>query len=333
MCGEKSLRIDNPKVMAFYYGWYGVPNNRHGWHMWNYNEGGVECSQVPDQDIKLPHYPSAGFYNSNDDQVMNRHLAFAGEAGLDALIVSWWGAGSRFNKLFPRMLDLAKEYSVKLTPYYESSLAPANIYFLVEDFISILDGYSSHESFLKINGMPVIFVYDRAIQQYSRKEWQRAIELLKKRFGVLLIADTSSRRLGAYFDGLHFYSPVKAMKRWCCMDKYYRQYVDICRRLDKIACVTVVPGFDDTGNGARKSWKCRLHQFLSGGRPYVLERNGGQTYESLWKSAIRATPDWILVTSFNEWIEGTEIEPSLEFGNQYISLTRRYVAEFKFGKT
>ena len=31
---------------------------------------------------------------------------------------------------------------------------------------------------------------------------------------------------------------------------------------------------------------------------------------------------FLLVTSFNEWHEGTEVEPSTEFGDAYLRLTR-----------
>lgn len=174
------------KVLAFYYSWYGVPKDGHGWHMWNYHEAGVEHPELSAQAIQLPHYPRSGFYNSNNDEVISTHLALANEAGLDGLIVSWWGLDSRFNRSFPRILDLATGHMVKLTIYYESSLVPGSVYFLVEDLYRLLAEYGAHESFMKINGMPVVFIYERAIRQYSWTKWQRAIELLKKRANVLL---------------------------------------------------------------------------------------------------------------------------------------------------
>jgi hypothetical protein len=39
-------------------------------------------------------------------------------------------------------------------------------------------------------------------------------------------------------------------------------------------------------------------------------RRDGATYDALWKAAIRARPDGITITSFNEWGEGTQIEPA-----------------------
>jgi hypothetical protein len=39
-------------------------------------------------------------------------------------------------------------------------------------------------------------------------------------------------------------------------------------------------------------------------------RNNGRTYDNLWKAAIAAHPDMITITSYNEWGEGTQIEPA-----------------------
>jgi len=36
--------------------------------------------------------------------------------------------------------------------------------------------------------------------------------------------------------------------------------------------------------------------------------------------AIKADPDWVLITSWNEWHEGSEIEPSWEDGDAYLKL-------------
>jgi hypothetical protein len=40
-----------------------------------------------------------------------------------------------------------------------------------------------------------------------------------------------------------------------------------------------------------------------------------------------------MVSTFNEWIEGTQIEPSVaeEYGDEYLRLTRQFAARFKSG--
>ena len=36
----------------------------------------------------------------------------------------------------------------------------------------------------------------------------------------------------------------------------------------------------------------------------------GSTYDRMWKTAIKSKPDLVTVTSYNEWQEGTQIEPA-----------------------
>jgi glycoprotein endo-alpha-1,2-mannosidase len=38
--------------------------------------------------------------------------------------------------------------------------------------------------------------------------------------------------------------------------------------------------------------------------------NNGEYYSEFWNDAIRALPDIVSITSFNEWGEGTQIEPA-----------------------
>ena len=46
-------------------------------------------------------------------------------------------------------------------------------------------------------------------------------------------------------------------------------------------------------------------------------------------TVLPTAPDLILVHSFNEWVEGSYIEPSHRFGDRYIQLTTEWVARFR----
>ena len=42
----------------------------------------------------------------------------------------------------------------------------------------------------------------------------------------------------------------------------------------------------------------------------VRPRNDGLTYDRMWKTALKADADVVTITSYNEWQEGTQIEPA-----------------------
>jgi hypothetical protein len=46
------------------------------------------------------------------------------------------------------------------------------------------------------------------------------------------------------------------------------------------------------------------------GDPVVKPRRQGATYDAMWRAAIAAHADRITITSYNEWHEGTQIEPA-----------------------
>ena len=67
------------------------------------------------------------------------------------------------------------------------------------------------------------------------------------------------------------------------------------------------------------------------GRPAprpVTDRWGGETYRALWQEAIAAAPEYVLITSWNEWHEGSEIEASVEYGSRLLDDTAIYSREF-----
>jgi Glycosyl hydrolase family 99 len=49
----------------------------------------------------------------------------------------------------------------------------------------------------------------------------------------------------------------------------------------------------------------------AGEAPMTKGRRRGATYDALWQAAISAHPDYVTITSYNEWGEGTQIEPAV----------------------
>lgn len=39
--------------------------------------------------------------------------------------------------------------------------------------------------------------------------------------------------------------------------------------------------------------------------------------------------DWVVISTWNEYFENTEIEPSARYGSAYLDQTRRWAATFK----
>ncbi|MFO7906645.1 MAG: endo-1,3-alpha-glucanase family glycosylhydrolase [Pirellulaceae bacterium] len=306
------------KVLAFYYTWYGTPQYRDRYIHW----GKVDAGK---HDISAStHYPALGAYDSHDPEVIDHHIELAKTHGIDAFICTWWGRNTYDDRAFAKVLDRAREKDFAATVYWETAPgeSQSQIDQAVEDLLYVLKHYGTHPAFLKVDGKPVIFVYGRVMNQVSKQQWPAIITEVERRYprGFLLVADGYTSGNARLFDGVHAYNicgwvrgnegeGLSELSR-----NRFTDVVELAKNAGKISCLTIIPGYDDT-------------KIRSPG--LVAQRKEGQTYQTLWEEAIRADPDWVLITSWNEWHEGSEIEPSREHGSQYIEMTGKYARQFK----
>lgn len=330
-----SVTSANPadrQVLAFYYNWYGTPQFQNGKYLhWEECRG---CSHNPDNLVERTNpangrkisVPDTGttnhpvtLYDSTDPAVIRRHLKMAERAGIDGLIATWWGRGLYHDRALALALDEAAKIRspVKFTVYYEQAPrgAASPIDAVVDDFRYLLERYGRHPSFFRHDGKPVVFVYGRAMNQMKPEQWREAVERIRQIIPCILIADSLNPNWLDIFDGQHEYNPVGQIVKKADMGGRYRSTVAICRARARISCATVIPGYDDSNIGRA--------------RVIAADRESGALYTRLWTEALNAGPDWMLITSFNEWHEGSEIETSREWGEKFLQMTRRFSRRFK----
>jgi hypothetical protein len=307
------------QVLAFYYGWYGNPATSNHWLHWKNVD--VAAKHINES----THFPVLGAYDSHDPKIVDAHCREAKEAGLTGFIVSWWRQGDFHDSGMTLMLDTARKYGLKITVYYEA--VPPRDHPTAEgaigDLTYILEKYGRHPAWLTVNGKPVIFVYGRAINDLKLPGWQQAITGFnaKNSGGAVFIGDRISPEAARIFDGIHTYNPtaqtkgmpVEEIRTWAA--RTFPEWIATAGP-NRIACVTIIPGYDDSCQPARKA-----------PRP-ITARHDGETYKVLWEQAIAANPDWVLITSWNEWHEGSEIEPSVEDGDAALRTTKHYAPRF-----
>jgi hypothetical protein len=65
--------------------------------------------------------------------------------------------------------------------------------------------------------------------------------------------------------------------------------------------------------------------------PDDVDRKNGERYKMTWSVATCSDPDWVLITSWNEWFEATHIAPSERFGYQALNQTKTLSAGYHQG--
>jgi glycoprotein endo-alpha-1,2-mannosidase len=306
-------------VLAFYYGWYGNPQISGQWRHWK------NVDPVNKRVANTTDFPEYGAYDSHDAAIVEHQAAAARGAGITGFIASWWGRDSFEDRGMPLLLAVAGKHKLSVSAYYEKIAgddALSRIKAAVGDIDYLLSRYGGDATWLRAGGKPVLFVYGRALRQLSLADWQEVVAEVQRDnpAGVVLIADSLDRRFTSVFGGASTYnitgqtqykSPAQ-IGSWA-RAAYPRMVA--AAGPGKISTVTVIPGYDDRNTGRAAP------------RP-VTDRWGGETYRALWQEAIAAAPDYVLITSWNEWHEGSELEPSVEYGSRILGETTAFSRDF-----
>jgi hypothetical protein len=270
LSGSASAAGGGVRVSAFYYPWYGTSGADGTYQHWG------QDGHNPPNDIASSYYPAGGLYSSSDRAVVTQQLNEIRAAGIDEIVVSWWGRGSVEDQRLPLIVQLARADGIAvaahLEPYPGRSVAST-----VADI-----------AYLRTYGITSFYVY-RALD-LPVADWAAAMPALHAD-GLTLFAQTGLVGAAAAggFDGIYTYDIVTYGGN---------TFARICgeaHRMHLICAPSVGPGYD-----ARRG----------SGDPRVKPRRGGATYDSMWHAAIAAGADRVTITSFNEWHEGTQIEPA-----------------------
>ena len=99
-----------------------------------------------------------------------------------------------------------------------------------------------------------------------------------------------------HFDGFYTYFATDGFTQGSTVSSW-NQLNAFAKQNNKIFIPSVGPGYSDT---RIRPWNTANQR----------GRENGQYYERMFTSAMNLNPPLISITSFNEWHEGTQIEPS-----------------------
>jgi glycoprotein endo-alpha-1,2-mannosidase len=179
---------------------------------------------------------------------------------------------------------------------------------------------ATHPAWLKVDGQPVILAYVWGFA--GNATWSTVRDRLTAGGRTpLLVGDSTNPADLVLADGLATYSgtlfspDVRTLMRDTVSAVRTYHLLGANWGGPRIAVATVMPGYDET----------RIV-----GRPgRSVSRADGDFYDRQWEAALASGADWVVISTWNEWAENTQIEAGQRFGQSYVWRTRFWTAALK----
>jgi len=302
---SESFREGQPIVGTYFFYWYNIYTKEHF-----INHDG--------SDALVDHPASEDDFSYSSANWWAREMRDVISAGIDFIAPVYWGVPGYDSWSFqgiPRMVeayDIIKDSggkSPKIGLFYDTSTLQHNplgrhvdltthdgkdwLYNTIRDYFSLIPP----RMWAMIDGRPIILLYSAA---FAAKQDPSALDYVYKSFE----RDFACRPY--VVKEVSWQGKADATNAWG--GSLGPQWHDV---------LALGPGYD--------------HHAVPGRQPLVVDRENGSFYQRAWESLLakKDRPSIVMVETWNELHEGTDICETREYGRNYIEMTARYAAQFK----
>lgn len=191
----------------------------------------------------------------------------------------------------------------QLEPY------PLRSEYTVEDDLKyIFAQYGNHPAFYRHPTTNQCLVYAYDSYHMTPQQWQQLLAVdgaMSIRHTphdcivIALVLDNINEAVQSHFDGVYSYFAATGFTR-AADPSQWKGYVTQAAQHGILFIPSVAPGYDDT----------RLRPW-NGHNKHGREH--GRYYDEMWQAAVDSGANIVAVTTYNEWGEGTQIEPARPF--------------------
>ncbi|MDB5050071.1 MAG: hypothetical protein JWO30_3142 [Fibrobacteres bacterium] len=223
--------------------------------------------------------PDLGYYSSDDQAVVDQHIKALDYAKVDVAIASWWGINQQSeSKRFPVMLGrtVAAGSKIKWAIYYEKEgFGNPTVAQIQTDLAYVKQNYVTHPNYATVNGKPVVFVYNA--DDNTCEVADRWAEATNGEWYVGLKVVGGYQSCAHQPSTWHQYGPNSPEQR---QTGY---------------AIVIAPGF----------WRADAATPLLVRDPVRFAQNV--------RNMVKSGEHWQLITTFNEWGEGTAVESAKDW--------------------
>lgn len=275
-----------PYYATFFYMWSQNPNTDAGWAYW---EGSGNTPPTTWFSHYLPDPNPTSFdpfnelYSAKNYTIWKWQVAKMAEAKQEVAIASWWGPDSAredgtFNTIINSFMGRSDNPypNLRWAVYYEDEgFEDPDTTVITNDLNYLKSKYMNSPYYFKIGGKPVVFVYGNSGDTPGTmvKRWGSANSQLGNEFYIVLKLFSGYTTVSPQPSSWHEYAPANRSGTFAPYSAY------------------VSPGF-----------------WLDEGSTVRLPRDL-TAFQSAVSSMVSANVTWKLTETWNEWGEGTAVEP------------------------
>jgi hypothetical protein len=320
--GGMNIDKSNPKkVYVHYMPWFQSKPfdgfwGQH-WTMTNKNPDNIDENGL--NEIASYYNPLIGPYSSTDPDLHEYHFLLMKLSGIDGVIFDWYGSRdihdyglirnateSFISKLENVDLDFCIMYEDRVAFMNNTSIYDP-ILLAKDDFRYIKNTYFKSPNYLEFNGSKLIPIFG---PHYITKpnDWSTIYDVFTKNEASLISLWGLKDNLGDYFKGEFLWV---APDHLAAQNYYYSTFANN----NDITIGSTYPGFKSfyTEGGWSNSFN-----------DWIIPNNDGLTFIETLNNSSFENADFIQIVTWNDFGEGTIIEPTSQFGFTYLTLLQEY---------
>ena len=310
------------KIIVHYMPWYQTPSvsGYWGWH-WTMNHfNPTKFDGEGHREIASHYYPLTGPYDSQDDDLLEYQVLLMKLSGIDGVTVDWYGIEDFYDyaiinqstqALFNYIEMAELSFSICFEDYPIGLMVDAghininNVYTHGQDVMLYMqDNWFVEDTYLKLSDQPVLLIFGPAYYQTS-DEWDTLFSVLD----IPPLFFTADVRLAPVAAGAYPWPPMDGgVLTETALNNYLSNFYQTAQSWEYL-CASAFPAFYD------------IYQEAGLGFSYgYLDPQNGDTFRNTLYTALENNPDIIQIVTWNDYGEGTIVEPTEEFGYQYLEM-------------
>jgi len=304
-----------PLILAHYLPWFEArPESSHwGWH-WTMNAFDPEKVTDGKRSIASHYYPLIGPYDSGSPAVIEYHLLLMKLAGIDGVIADWYGRSNFLDypivhRSTAALFRQAEKWGMRTGICYEDQTIPRlaqagqlrerdRVEHAREEIEWLRANWFARPAYLRLNGKPVLLSFGQ--DGLTDAEWDQVAQSVTE----MPLYLSEHRRRAAAAGGFDWPVPREGLSS---LDRFYKLASNW-----PVAMPVAFPRFHDIYQeaGVHVSWGS-------------ISDDEGRTFTTTLDRALKSGAPFVQIATWNDWGEGTMVEPSVEYGYRDLETVQR----------